>query len=252
MITWFDSHCHPYMAKASVAEQVERALAAGVDGMVIVGVDLDSSEEAIEHACLYDGVYAAVGVHPNESQDAPIDAIRDLASHSKAVAIGETGMDFYRDRVSPREQEVAFRAQIELAKELDKALIIHCRSAHPEVKTILGLEDPPERFVMHCFTGSADDGREYIDLGAVLSFAGPVTFANAPELRDAARELPLESMLVETDSPFLSPHPYRGKPNEPARVCLVGEAIAQIKSVQPAVVAAATTANARQLFGIGP
>lgn len=251
MIAWFDTHCHPYMAKISVAEQVERALAAGVGEMVIVGVDLDSSEEAIELACLYEGVYAAVGVHPNESEDAPIDSIRDLAGHSKVVAIGETGIDLYRDRVLLERQEAVFRAQIQLAKETGKALIIHGRDAHPEVKRILSSEGPPDRFVMHCFLGTADDGRDYIELGAYLSLAGPVTFTNAPELQDAVRQLPLESMVVETDSPFLTPHPFRGKPNEPARVALVGEAIAQIKAVETVAVAETTTANARRLFGVG-
>ncbi|RIK05908.1 MAG: hydrolase TatD [Acidobacteria bacterium] len=240
------------MAKNSVAEQVERALVAGVGEMVIVGVDLDTSEEAIEIACLYEGVYAAVGVHPNESEDLPIEAIRDLAAHPKVVAIGETGIDLYRDRVSIDKQETAFRAQIALAKETGKALIVHGRDAHPEVKRILKSEGPPDRFVMHCFLGTPDDGRDYIELGAYLSLAGPVTFTNAPELRDAVSELPLESMVVETDSPFLSPHPFRGKPNEPARVALVGEAIAHIKRVDASVVAETTTANARHLFGIEP
>lgn len=219
--------------------------------MVIVGVDLDTSEEAIELACLYEGVYAAVGVHPNESDDAPIDAIRDLAGHPKAVAIGETGIDLYRDQVPLERQEAAFRAHIQVAKETGKALIIHGRDAHPEVKRILSSEDPPERFVMHCFLGTTDDGRDYIELGAYLSLAGPVTFTNASELQHAVLELPLEPMVVETDSPYLAPHPFRGKPNEPARVALVGEAIAHIKAVEPGVIADITTANARRLFGVG-
>lgn len=248
--SWFDTHCHPYMAKISVAEQVENALATGVEAMVIVGVDLDTSEEAIELSCLYETVYAAVGIHPNDSADAPLDAIRDLAAHPKVVAIGESGIDLYRDRVPLKIQESAFRAHIEIAKEIDKALIVHSRDAHPDVRRILDSQGPPKRFVMHCFAGTEEDGRDYIELGATLSIAGPVTFTNATALHEAVKELPLESMVVETDSPFLSPHPLRGKPNEPARVGLIGEAIAQLKSLEVAAVARATTSNAKRLFGV--
>lgn len=252
-MSWFDTHCHVYLGDQPADEQVARARAAGVGEMVIVGVDLETSLTAIEIAAEDDGLYASVGIHPNDCggfDDGDSERLEELVAHPKVVAIGETGIDLYRDRVDFETQERAFRAQIELAKQNEKALIVHTRNAHAETKEVLESAGPPPRFVMHCFSGTVDDGDDYLALGATISVAGPVTFKNAPELRDAVTRLPLESLVVETDSPFLSPHPFRGQANEPGRVVLVGEAIAALKAVPPDEVASATTANARSLFGI--
>lgn len=241
------------MADEPASEQIERARDGGVEQMVVVGVDIDSSVVAAEIAALAEGVYAAVGIHPNEAGQfdaAVLDDLRDLASAPHVVAIGETGLDQYRQGATAEAQEAAFRAHIGLAKECDLALVIHSRDAASETKRILADEGPPPRFVMHCFSGDEADGRDYLELGAVLSFAGPVTFSNAGDLRAAAAALPLERLVVETDSPFLSPHPFRGKANEPARVSLVGEAIADLKGMDAAEVEVITTTNAMALFGL--
>lgn len=240
------------MADEPAIDQIERARLADVSSMVVVGVDFETSLLAAEIAALEEGVYAAVGIHPNaaaELDETAIDDLRDLAAAPDVVAIGETGMDHYREGAPAEIQERAFRAHIALAKELDLALVVHARDAHDDTKRILADEGPPPRLVMHCFSGDESDGRDYLELGAWLSFAGPVTFQNAHVLRAAAAELPIERMLVETDSPFLSPHPFRGKPNEPARVALVGEALAELKGLAVAEVAEVTTANAVELFG---
>lgn len=239
------------MSPEPVEDQIERARNAGVRGMIVVGVNLATSKRSIELASRHDGVHAAVGVHPNDAKDPPVDAIAELARDPLVVAIGETGIDRYRDFVPFALQEESFRAHIDLAKDLNKPLVIHSRDAHDDVIRILVDHGPPERLVMHCFSGNPEQAGELIALGAMLSFAGPVTFSNAHDLRAAAASIPLETMLVETDSPFLSPHPYRGRSNEPARVVLVGEAIARIRDVKPEFIAEVTSANAGRLFDIG-
>ncbi len=248
-----DTHCHlPLVDGDEPVETVlARAREAGVTAFVTVGVDLASSAEAVQVAAGFDQVWAAVGIHPHnaiEATDHVLGRLKVVASHPQVVAIGETGLDYFRDH-SPRiRQEEAFREQIRLAKELDKALVIHCRDAQDDVLAILTDERAPERTVFHCFSGDEHLVGQCARHGWFMSFAGNVTFKNAPGLRAAAAAAPVELLVAETDAPYLSPHPYRGKPNEPARVRFVVEALAELHDIPVEEMAEHTSANARRLF----
>jgi TatD DNase family protein len=164
------------------------------------------------------------------------------------VGIGEAGLDHYRKSAPPGDQERAFRSQITVAKDVGVALVVHTRDAQADTKRVLRDEGPPEHLVMHCFSGDADDARDYLDLGAVLSFSGTVTFRNAPGVQDAARVCPLDRLLLETDSPFLSPHPYRGRPNSPARIPVIGAFVAALKDITPEDLSDRVAATARDVW----
>jgi TatD DNase family protein len=252
--TYVDTHCHlDHHDELSAAEQVERARAAGVDLLVTVGTDLASSCEAIQTAQRHDGVWAAVGVHPNDALEATptvMERLAVLARVETVVAVGETGLDYYRDWAPPDRQRWAFRQQIALAKELDKALVIHCRDAWDDTLAILDEEGAPERVVLHCFSGDAALAKTVAAAGYFVSYAGNVTFSNAPALREAAAATPLDRLLTETDSPFLTPHPHRGERNDPSRIPLVVDCLADVTGVDRDEVAAATVANARRAFGL--
>jgi TatD DNase family protein len=235
---------------------IERAATAGVGAMVNVGTDLDSSRAAVALAEAYPQIYAAVGVHPHDAKAMTtevLDELRALASRPKVVAIGEIGLDFYRD-LSPREkQRQAFEQQLALASEVGKPVIIHDREAHKEVMTILRrwAEGCQQSIgVLHCFSGDLAMAKEAIKMGFYISIAGPVTFPNARRLRELVRQLPLEKLLVETDCPYLTPHPHRGKRNEPAYVKLVAQEAAHIKGLTLEEVARVTSDNARALFAL--
>jgi TatD DNase family protein len=242
---------------------IERAAAAGVSAIVNVGTDLDSSRAAVALAEAYTQVYAAVGVHPHDAKTLAKEVLKELgalASHPKVVAIGEIGLDFYRD-LSPRDQQrQAFQQQLALASEVGKPVIIHDREAHAEVMAILrhwieGRHQPSAIShqpvgVLHCFSGDLTMAREAIKLGFYISIAGPVTFQNARRLRELVQQLPLEKLLVETDCPFLTPHPHRGKRNEPAYVKLVAQEVARIKGLSLEEVARITSDNAQALFAL--
>ncbi|MBC8448482.1 MAG: TatD family hydrolase [Chloroflexi bacterium] len=258
-----DSHCHLDFSRfdGDRDEAVQRARAAGVQIIINPGYDLKSSQRAVDLAERYPEVYAAVGVHPHEAKtvtDEVMAELRRLAAHPKVVAIGEMGLDFYRD-LSPRDvQRRAFRQQLALAAELELPVIVHSREAHDDVMAILA-EAQSSKFkaqnrklkgVLHAFSGDQAMAERATDLGFLVGLAGPVTFLNAHRLRTLVRELPLERLLVETDAPYLTPHPYRGKRNEPGRVALVAAAVAELQGVTEAAVARQTTANARQLFGL--
>ena len=234
-------------------EVIARALAAGVGIIINVGTDLASSRRAVTLAEAYPQIYAAVGVHPHDAKtltDEALAELGELARHPKVVAIGEIGLDFYRD-LSPRNvQREAFERQLALAQELGKPVIIHDREAHAEVMAILR-RWPGLRGVLHCFSGDLDMAHEAIEMGFYISVAGPVTFKNARRLPEIVRQLPLERLLIETDCPYLAPHPYRGRRNEPAYVRLVAQKVAELKGMSLERVARVTTANARQLFGLG-
>jgi len=251
-----DSHAHldfPQFA-GDREEVIKRAQEAGVRLIINVGADLESSRASIALAERYPLIYAAVGIHPHDARlldESALRELRKLAQHPKVVAIGEIGLDYYRN-FSPREiQRRAFRLQLELAKELDKPVIIHSRDAQKDTMGILA-ELSPERGVMHCFSGSLETALKAIELGLAISVAGPVTFKNARKLPQIVREIPLEHLLIETDCPYLAPHPYRGKRNEPAYVRLVAEAVAAIKGISPGQVARKTLENTLKLFGIEP
>ena len=234
-------------------EAIQRSLAADVCYIITVGTDLDSSRAAVALAHKHASVYAAVGVHPHDAtQVGPevLERLRQHAGNDKVVAIGEIGLDFYRNLSPHDRQREAMVAQLELARHLNKPVIIHDRDAHAETMTILREKGRSWRGVLHCFSGDREMAREAIRMGFYISFAGPVTFANARRLQELARELPLERILIETDAPYLAPQPMRGKRNEPAYVRWVAAKIAGLREMPLERVAEVTTENARQLFGL--
>jgi TatD DNase family protein len=250
---WFDSHAHLWALSSEPDDALERARAAGVHTVICVGTDAASSQASLAVAARHDDVRATVGLHPHDAVrlDDEWDTIVTLASAPGVVAIGETGLDFYYEHSPAEAQESAFRRHIALAKQLDRALVIHTRDAWPDTFRILHDEAPPARTVFHCFTGGPDEARHALDLDAWLSFSGVVSFRNADQVRAAAALTPLTRLLVETDAPYLAPVPHRGRENEPALVPAVGAALAAAKGLEPDQVAAATTAAGVAVFGLG-
>jgi len=248
-----DSHCHLDLMDVDVATAVEQAAGVGIDRMVTVGIDLPTSQWQVDTAAAHDNIYAAVAVHPNEVVNAADDAwdgIAALVRHPKVVAIGETGLDHFRTGEDGwKAQEESFRRHITIAKSAGKALVIHDRDAHDDVLRVLSDEGAPECVVFHCFSGDADFARRCADSGYVMSFAGNVTFGNAAALRDAVAVAPLDLLLVETDAPFLTPMPFRGRPNAPYLVPLTVRAMAEVKGRDEAEIAQAVTTNAARVFG---
>jgi TatD DNase family protein len=246
-----DTHCHLYLLGAGAEELVAEAGQAGVGHVVDVGIDLASSEVAAANAASIEAVSATAGIHPNsatEATDEAMAAIDALLARPEVVGVGETGLDNYRDHAPPEVQRAAFAAHAELAKRHDKALVIHCRDAFDDVMAVLARVGPPERVVFHCFTGDAAMAEAIVDAGWVVSFSGTVTFKNAPGQRAACAVVPLDQLVLETDSPFLSPHPFRGRPNRPGRVSLTAATVAEVHGIGVDEVAAATTATAARTF----
>ncbi len=233
---------------------IKRCIEDGITHIINAGADMASSKKAVELADNNDIIYASVGVHPHDAGRVGNDYLDTLAlwaRHPKVVAIGEIGLDYYRD-LSPRDvQRKRFIEQIKLAHELDMPIIVHDRDAHGDTMDILkSHRDYIKAGVMHCFSGSLEMAKECIKLGFYISFAGPVTFTNARKLVDAAYGVPLDKILVETDCPYLTPQPHRGKRNYPGYVKLVIDRIARIKGMEFEEVADATAKNALDLFGI--
>jgi TatD DNase family protein len=253
---WVDSHCH--LGYEGTDESPDQAIgdarAAGVDALVCVGTDLESSRRAVELARGHPEVSATVGLHPHEAKhlEEQWPALVALArEHADVVAgIGEGGFDLFYEHSERDQQEVAFRAHVQLAHELDRALVIHSRDAWDDTFAVLADVGPPARTVFHCFTGGPDEARRALDLGAHISFSGIVSFKNADDVRAAAAIAPLERVLVETDAPFLAPVPHRGKPNRPAWVVEVGVALAAAMGRPVDEVAASTRENAARVFGL--
>ncbi|MGH3321156.1 MAG: TatD family hydrolase [Streptosporangiaceae bacterium] len=246
-----DSHCHLEMLESPVERVVEAARSVGIRRVVTIGTDLPTSYWAAEQASMYDDVWGAVAIHPNEARHATgdtLDEIAKLAQRPGVRAVGETGLDYYRDWADPEVQRRSFRAHIAIAKRAGKALVIHDREAHDDVLRILTEEGAPERVVFHCFSGDAEMARACASAGYVMSFAGNVTFDSAENLREAARVVPLDRLLVETDAPFLTPVPYRGKPNAPYLVPYTIRALAEIKGVDLEELCVAVTATADNVF----
>ena len=253
-----DAHCHlsDEQFTNDLDAVIARAQGAGVTAIITAGADVESSRAAVGLAERYEIIYAVVGIHPEHAtafDDASCEAIRQLASHRKVVGIGEIGLDLYWQNNPPREtQERALIAQLDLAAELGKPVVIHNRNAHNELMAILGrgvlLNAPTPRGILHCFSGDLAMARQAIDLGFLISFAGNVTFKNAQPLQDIAQALPLDRITIETDAPYLSP--MRGKRNEPANVARVVEKIAELENVESSVVSQATTQNSGRLFGL--
>lgn len=251
----FDTHAHldDKSYHKDRAAMIDRAKAAGVARIVNVGYDLDSSRRSIQLAEEYDFIFAAVGIHPHDAKAATpeaYDCLREMSGHPKVVAIGEMGLDYYRD-LSPRNiQSEVFIAQLEMARELNKPIIIHDRDAHGDIMKILETEAKDLTGVLHCYSGSWEMAKVCLKLGFYLSFAGPVTYQNARGLVDVAKNVPLEQMFIETDAPYLTPHPYRGTRNESAHVSLIAEKIASIKNISVEEAAEQTYKNGCTLFRI--
>lgn len=254
MASYVDTHCHlDHHDELGAAEQVERARSAGVETLITVGTDMASSTQAVRTASRHDGVWAVVGIHPNDAMEATervLEVIERLAHEDHVVGIGETGLDYYREYTTPSQQEASFRAHIQMAREHDKALVIHCREAWNDCLKILEDEGAPERVVMHCFSGDTDVVDHCAERGYYLSFAGNVTFRNADDLRIAAARAPRNLLLTETDSPFLTPHPHRGERNEPSYIPLVIQQLAEVQDVDVDELAAEIHANATRAFAL--
>jgi len=241
------------MLDAPVDDVLALAHSAGVTRVVTVGCDVGSSRWAASCATGRDDVYAAVAIHPNDVLAAPPEAlsvIEELAARPSVVAVGETGLDYYWDRVPASVQQDWFRAHIAIAKRTGKALMIHDRDAHADVLRILAEEGPPEHVVFHCFSGDAEMAKQCAEAGYVMSFAGTVTFSNAASLREAARVAPLDLILAETDAPYLTPMPNRGKPNTPAMTAWTIRYLADLKSVDLADFCDTLTATATRVFAL--
>jgi TatD DNase family protein len=253
-----DAHCHLDLIEEPTGEVLAAAQAAGITRVITVGVDVPSSRWSAGVADPGQGVYAAVAVHPNETaaaasspahRDEVLAEIAKLAALPQVRAVGETGLDYYRDHAAPEVQREWFRAHIEIAKQAGKALMIHDREAHEDILRILEQDGPPERVVFHCFSGDAAMARRCADAGYVMSFAGNVTFTNAPGLREAAAAAPSGLLLAETDAPFLAPMPYRGRPNTPAMVAHTVRCLASIKQTSVEEMCALLTATGERVFG---
>jgi TatD DNase family protein len=249
-------------AGAVVTDVLRRAAGAGVGSLVCVGTDAATSAQALALAAAVragalgpglPGIWATAGLHPHQASSgtgAVVRLVEEAVGGGVLVAVGECGLDYHYD-YSPRDaQRAAFAEQIALALQHDVALVVHAREAWDDLFDVLGAEGVPERTVLHCFTGGPTEARRCLDAGMFVSFSGIVTFNNAAEVREAAALCPLDRLLVETDSPFLAPVPHRGKPNEPAFVPLVGEAVAAAKGVDAAEVARTATAATAVAFGV--
>lgn len=268
-----DSHTHLDMQRGTVEEGLAKAASVGVTTVVQVGCDVKGSRWAAETAAAYENVHAAVALHPNEAPrivlgdpdgwsrqgaragggeaalDEALAEIEELAKLAHVKAVGETGLDFFRTGPDgTAAQERSFRAHIEIAKRQGKALVIHDREAHADVLRILREEGAPERTVFHCYSGDAEMARECAAAGYYMSFAGTVTFKNATPLREALAVAPLELVLVETDAPYLTPAPYRGRPNAPYLIPLTVRAMAAVRGIGEDAMATALAANTARAF----
>jgi TatD DNase family protein len=263
----FDAHCHlDAMAHraglvgrdepagpAYVASVVEQAAAVGITRLINVGCELAEWQSALD-STEHPAVYAALGVHPTEVAgltDADYDRLERLLGRPKVVAVGETGLDYYWKRTNPAEQQEHFRRHIELATRVGKPLVVHDRDAHADVLRVLAdAGAPPAGVVFHSFSGDAEMAAECVRRGYLLSFSGVLTFKNAPALRAAAELTPLDRILVETDAPFLTPHPFRGRPNAPYLVPYTLRTIAQLKNEKESVVCDTISRTGARVFGV--
>lgn len=246
---WFDNHCHLTTIKDDASGVVAAAGEAGVGRLITVGCNLADSQAALEISRGFDSVWATAGVHPHDASDG-VDGLEELLSDPKVVAVGEAGFDYHYNHSSPFEQRSAFEAQIDMAHRHNLALVIHTREAWSETFEVLDSVGVPDRTVFHCFTGGPAEAEQCLGRGAYVSFSGIVTFKGAPEVREAASLVPDNRILIETDSPYLAPVPYRGKANQPAFVDEIGRFLADHRSIDAQEFAALTWDNAGTLFGV--
>lgn len=259
-----DTHCHLNFNsfQTDLSETIIRARDAGIEHILIPGTNLTTSKEAVELSEHYDGIYAAVGIHPNDAlqwQPTTCNELQVLANHPKVLAIGEIGLDYYRDYAPPDVQRMVFQEQLNLASELNLPVIIHNRQAFSDIILIVqnwcdhlkssGASIANRPGVFHSFDGSTQDADEITRLDFYIGITGPVTFKNAVERQQVVQKLPLDKVVLETDAPFLTPHPYRGRRNEPAYLSFISEKIAELHQVTTAQIAVITSANANRLFG---
>jgi TatD DNase family protein len=258
-----DTHCHLNFDRYDEDRDavIHRAHEAGVAGIVIPAEDMQSTESALRLAADHDGIYASVGVHPNSTLDFnehDLGSLRELATRHGVVAIGEIGLDYYWDKVPAQQQKLAFQAQLELAGDLELPVIIHNRDASEDVISMLEAwvsEGLPRAIqsrpgVLHSFSAPQEIADRALDIGFYIGLTGPLTFKKADELRTIARRIPNDKLLVETDGPFLTPEPYRGKRNEPAYVAYVVDRLAGLKGLSTEKMAEITTQNAETFFGV--
>ncbi|HEX2089263.1 MAG TPA: TatD family hydrolase [Actinomycetota bacterium] len=247
-----DTHCHLFLMEESPEDVVLSASEAGVDRLICVGVDVETSNRSVELARQFADVFATAGVHPHTASDFDRNAraaIEALASESVVVGIGETGLDYYRQLSPPEDQHRAFRVHIAVSAESGKPLVVHVREAWDDAMRILE-EEGAERVVLHCFSGDQSLAKEAATRGYFVSFAGNVTYPNAGVLRDAAGVVPADQILCETDSPFLTPQAVRGRTNSPANLPLTLAVLADVRDVSVAELTAATAAAAESVFGL--
>ncbi len=241
------------MMRREVKEVIEEAGRKGVTKIITIGVDIESGRENISYAERFNNVYTALGFHPHESKklkEEELSILEKMIAHPKNIAIGEIGLDYYYKHSSPEVQEIAFSKQIELAHKCNLPIIVHDREAHEETMKILAEKAQGRKVVLHCFSGDWHLAKYCVNKGFYLGIGGVVTFKNARKLVQVLQEVSLDRILLETDAPFLTPHPFRGKPNEPKYIPLIAEKIAQIKGETVEKIAQITTENARLIFNI--
>jgi TatD DNase family protein len=250
-----DSHAH--LQWRSFGQDREKVInlakEADVKYIVNIGYDLEGSKKAIELAEKYEGLYATVGIHPHNASELNediLDSLRQLSESPKVVAIGEIGLDYYRNLSPKAVQQKAFEAQLILAQELKLPVVIHDREAHVDVLSTLSKFEGKLKGVMHCFSGSLEMAEQYVKMNYYISFAGPVTFPNAYELHESAKLIDLNNILLETDCPWLAPQKMRGKRNEPAFLLFTAEKIANLRGISLAELAEATAKNAKRIYQI--
>ena len=246
-----DTHAHLDMLN-DPKRAIEEALEAGVEKIIVPGVEPDTFEKVIKLADEYENVYAQVGVHPSEAQKFSDDTARrmmELAAHKKVVAIGEIGLDYYWDKTFVDVQKKVFKTQIEIANALKLPVVVHDREAHGDTFEILE-QMGAKKVLLHCFSGSLEFAKRCVEKGWFIALGGVVTFKNAKKVRQVAKEIPLEHIMLETDTPYLTPHPYRGEENAPKYIVLSAKEIANLKDTALSEVECITTANAQNFFDI--
>lgn len=253
---FIDSHAHLDLLdfKKDMPDVISRAKEGGIENIITIGIGVQECNAAMKIAEAYPSIYAAIGIHPHNAKSLDLktlDFLEDNAKNNKVVALGEMGLDFFRNHSSRKDQILAFRAQLDLAKSVKLPVIIHDRDAHDETLSILEEEKAGlTGGVIHCFSGDLEMAFKCIDMGFYISIPGTVTFKNAKKQQEVVRELPIEKLLIETDCPFLAPVPYRGKRNEPLFVTHVAEEIARIKNMHIEDVARITVSNTKEIFSI--
>ena len=245
-----DTHCHLYDKKIypNLNQIVANAIDANIKKIICIGDNLNTSEKSIKIAEEYDNIYATVGIHPHEAKEAEsayLDTLKNYSNHKKVVAIGEIGLDYYYNFSEPDIQKKIFLNQLKLANDLNLPVVVHCREAYDDLYSTI-LKSKHTKGVIHCFSGDIDYAKKIIDIGFLISFTGMITFVKS--LESVIKEINLEHIMIETDSPYLAPIPHRGKTNQPAYVKKVAEKIAEIKNISIDEVEKITTNNANQLF----